>query len=315
MRQEINALGIKGSVLVIKNGKILLNYATDNTTDTSYLINSVQKSMTAAMVMREIQNGKLSMNDRLAKFYPSVPGADKVKIKNLLSMTSGLDIMPGEELGSEHFLSDEDNINQDIQKTVFSKDLLNQWYYSSLNYVYLCGIISQIEHKSYEELFRQTFIRPLKLRQAEFLWSEPEDIVASGLVPGFIYRNGRYDVVKHKTAVLDAHNELGAGSIVMSNYDLAKILRYILTGKLLTKSSREELYQTRSPLSNYGGGLYNYQGYKTANGAGEGYYTFLRTSDDAKDMIIIQSNRTKDGEFTYLRAQVDRIMAQLLKMN
>ncbi len=116
MRQAVNGLGIKGSVLVINNGKTLLDYATDNTTDTSYLINSVQKSMTAAMVMREIQDGKLSMDDRLAKFYPTVPGAKKVKIKDLLKMTSGLSLEPGKKLGTKHFVSDEDNIKHDIKK-------------------------------------------------------------------------------------------------------------------------------------------------------------------------------------------------------
>ena len=59
MRQAIHRLGIKGSALVIKDGIPWLNYATDNKTDTSYLINSVQKSMTATMVMREVEKGKL----------------------------------------------------------------------------------------------------------------------------------------------------------------------------------------------------------------------------------------------------------------
>ena len=76
MRQAIDRLGIKGSVLVTSNRKPLLKYATNNSTDTSYLINSVQKSMTAAMVMREVQKGKLKLDDPLSKFYPNVDGAD-----------------------------------------------------------------------------------------------------------------------------------------------------------------------------------------------------------------------------------------------
>ena len=75
--------------------KPVLNYATNNSTDTSYLINSVQKSMTAAMVMREVQKGKLSLDYKLSKYYPNVDGADSVKISNLLDMTSGLDLQQG----------------------------------------------------------------------------------------------------------------------------------------------------------------------------------------------------------------------------
>ena len=54
--------------------------------------------LTATMVMREVEKGKLSLDDSLSKFYPTVPGAEYVKIRNLLNMTSGLDIQPGKKL-------------------------------------------------------------------------------------------------------------------------------------------------------------------------------------------------------------------------
>ena len=313
MRQQVDALGIKGSILVIKNGKIMLNYALGNNTDTSYLINSVQKSMTAAIVMRLVQEGKLSLQDKLSQFYPQIPGANKVKIKNLLAMTAGLDLKPGTKLGRKHFISDNDNIRCDAAKTIFEPRLLNKWHYSSLNYVYLCGIASQITKKSYERLFRQTYVKPLRLRQTEFLWSKPGKIIASHLVPGMIYRKGRYDVVKHKAALKDAHNELGAGSVVMSNHDLAKVIHYLLVGKLLTKKSRMLLYRA-GPPAYYNGGFYNNNKLqtKTANGAGQGYYTFMRSSNNAQTILIIQSNKTREGEFDQLKDQINQIMLELL---
>ena len=115
MRQAIDHVGVKGSVLVINHGKVLLNYATDNKPDTSYLINSVQKSMTAAMVMHEVEKGKLKLSDKLAKFYPNVEGADSVKISNLINMTSGLDLQTDQQLGTPEFISDEENIKHDAQ--------------------------------------------------------------------------------------------------------------------------------------------------------------------------------------------------------
>lgn len=313
MRQKVDALEVKGSVLVIRGGKVLLDYATDNTTDTSYLINSVQKSMTAAMVMRLVQEGKLSLKDRLSKFYPEIPSAKKIKIENLLAMTAGLDLKPGTKLGRKHFVSDKDNIRSDIAKTIFTPKILGKWHYSSLNYVYLCGIITEITGKSYEQLFRQTFIKPLQLKHTEFLWSKPEKIIASSLVPGKVFRDGRYDVIKHKAALRDAHNELGAGSVVMSNHDLAKVMRYILAGNLLNANSRKLLYQAKPP-SYYNGGLYNKKDLKIkiANGAGEGYYTFVRTTNDAKTMMIIQSNNTREGMFDFLKTQINQLMLQLL---
>ena len=314
MRRAINRLGIKGSVLVTSNRKPLLEYATDNSTDTSYLINSVQKSMTAAMVMREVQKGKLSLDDPLSKFYPKVQGADSVKISNLITMTSGLDIAGGTKLGTPEFISDEANIEHDAKNTLFDGRKLGKWNYTAVNYIFLCGILSKLEHKSYETLFRETYIKPLKLKQTEFLWSKMAQLQAANWVPGYQRSSGQYMMVDHDQAVKDAHNELGAGSIVMSNGDLSKTIEYILHGKLLTKQSRKILFKGKAP-SYYNGGFYNWKKYKAANGAGEGYYTFVRATKGAKDMIIVQNNHTTHGEFGKIKKKINRIMSMMLHFN
>lgn len=315
MRQAINRMGVKGSVTVIRNGKTWLNYATGNEADTSYLINSVQKSMTATMVMREVEKGKLSLEDTVSEFYPQVPGADHVKISNLLNMTSGLDLKKGKKLGTKVFVSDKDNLKHDIKKTTFSMKKLGKWHYTAINYVLLCGIISKIEHKSYEQLFRRTFIKPLNLQNTEFLWSDKEKLAESHWVPGYVFNDidQAYERVPHKKAVLDAHNELGAGSVVMSNHDLMKTIKYILTGNVLSDQSRSVLFKGKLPKF-YNGGFYNWSEYKIANGAGEGYYTFMRATPDAKNIIIIQSNRTTKGKFKAYKNEVNNIMSMMLSL-
>lgn len=313
MRHAIDQSGVKGSVLVINKDKTWLNYATDNQADTSYLINSVQKSMTATMVMREVQNGKLSLNDQLSKFYPDLPGANQVTVGNLINMTSGLDLKKGKQLGSDTFVSDKQNLENDIANTAFNQKQLGKWHYTSVNYVYLCGILSQLENKSYEQLFRSTYIEPLNLTHSEFLWAGKSKLKASHWVPGYVYPNNRWQKVKLAAAVKDAHNELGAGSVVMSNADLAKTIHAILAGKLLTKESRSVLFKGKAP-SYYNGGFYNKPQFKVANGAGEGYYTFLRASNNGQKMIIIQSNKTKKGQFNKLKGKVNAIMKLLLDL-
>lgn len=315
MRQVIDRMGVKGSVTVVHNGKTWLNYATDNKPDTSYLINSVQKSMTATMVMREVEKGKLKLSDTLSEFFPEVEGSDYVKISNLLNMTSGLNLQKGKQLGTKVFISDEANLKHDIKYTTFDMKSLGKWHYTAINYVLLCGIISKIENKSYENLFRETFIKPLKLQNTEFLWSDEAKLINSNWVPGYTYSDidQAYNRVPHDNAVRDAHNELGAGSIVMSNHDLAKTIKYILTGNVLSDQSRAVLFKGKSPKF-YNGGFYNLSQYKVANGAGEGYYTFMRATPDANDMIIIQSNHTTKGKFKLYKSEVNNIMSMMLSM-
>lgn len=307
MRHAIDHLGVKGSVLAIRNGKTWLKFATGNQADTSYLINSVQKSMTAAMIMREVQKGKLKLSTKLSRFYEGIPGADQVRISNLLNMTSGLDLKPGEKLGEDIFRSDEDNFQTDIKKTSFNPKMLGKWHYTSVNYVYLCGILTQLTHKSYEQLFRDTYIKPLHLKQTEFLWSSKKKLLASNWVPSYEKVDGQYQHVPHADAIKDAHDELGAGSIVMSNTDLAKVMQLILTSNFLTNKSRELLYHSVAP-SYYNGGFYNLKRYKMANGAGEGYYTFFRSTHDGKTMLIVQANHTAKGKFVKIKKKINRIM-------
>lgn len=290
----------------------MLNYATDNSADTSYLINSVQKSMTAAMVMREVEKGKLSLNNTLADFLPDVAGADSVKISNLLNMTSGLDLKKGQKLGTKKYISDQENLTHVEKNTVFDAKKLGKWHYTAVNYIFLCGILSKLEHKSYEKLFRETYIKSLKLKQTEFLWSSQKQLKKSNWVPGYQLEHGTYVQIKRKNAVKDAHDELGAGSVVMSNADLNKTIAYILKGKLLTAQSRKVLYRGQAPKY-YNGGFYNLTDYKAANGAGAGYYTFMRSTKTGKNMIIVQDNHTKKGEFTKVKKKINRIMSLMLQ--
>ncbi|WP_345739789.1 MULTISPECIES: D-alanyl-lipoteichoic acid biosynthesis protein DltD [Lactobacillus] len=314
VRHAIDQLGIKGSVLVIKNNKTWLKYSTANKADTSYLINSVQKSMTAAMIMREIEAKKLSLKTKLSRFYPTVAGADQITIANLLDMTSGLDIKSGQTLGTDDFVSDADNFKADVKKTVFNKQQFGKWHYTSLNYVYLCGILAQLEKKTYEQMFEKTFVKPLKLKHTVFLWADPAALKASGWVHSYNYLDGKYHRVKYSQVVADAHNELGAGSVAMSDSDLAKVVREMLVGKLLTNSSRSVLYHGKAPKY-YNGGFYNTKVFKSANGAGDGYFTFLRTTNDGKNMIIIQSNRVDHKKFSYLKKRIDHIMTMMLDLD
>ncbi len=43
------------------------------------------------MIMRAVSENKLSLDDKVNKFYPNVPNGQNISVLNLLEMTSGLD--------------------------------------------------------------------------------------------------------------------------------------------------------------------------------------------------------------------------------
>ena len=88
-----------GAALVAKNGVILLNKgygyrnAADkiaNTEQTVFQLGSVTKQFTSAIILKLQQEKKLSVSDKLSKYFPGYPKGDSITIEHLLTHTSGI---------------------------------------------------------------------------------------------------------------------------------------------------------------------------------------------------------------------------------
>jgi len=90
---------VPGAVVLLRTpqGEFTVTYGTTQlgTTsppraDTRFRIASNTKSMTAAVIVQLAQEGKLSLDDPVSKYVPSVPNGDNITIDELLTMRSGL---------------------------------------------------------------------------------------------------------------------------------------------------------------------------------------------------------------------------------
>lgn len=293
----IDKKGYSGTVLVVKNGKTVYhasrgfaNYAdgVSNSKNTAFEIDSIQKSMTAAMIMKQVQDNKMKLSDKLYKYYPEIPGSKKITIRQMLDMTSGLG-MPG-NVGPDKVLSDEDIIDADIGNIKFSNLMYKKWQYSPVNYNILSGILEQVTGESYRTLFTETFIKKLGLKHTIFAYDER---------PGLQKASG-YSNIDPISARLDYKNafdtkksfefdELGTGQVYMSAKDLYKVEKYIVSGSLLTEKSRQKLYVPGS-ISTYGGGLYHGKNDNFANGWGYGFQAVIHISNNGKDAVVTLEN-------------------------
>ncbi|HYJ90379.1 MAG TPA: serine hydrolase domain-containing protein, partial [Pyrinomonadaceae bacterium] len=86
------------SVAVVKDGKIAyvkaygdakLDPKTPATSQMRYSIGSISKQFTATAILMLQEQGKLSLDDKVAKFLPDLTRANEVTIRQLLSHTSG----------------------------------------------------------------------------------------------------------------------------------------------------------------------------------------------------------------------------------
>lgn len=325
LKSLLNKQNVQGSVLVVKNGQKKYTYARGwanqekdqvNTANTSYMIDSVQKSMTAVMVMREVEKGKLKLSDKLNKYYSSVPNAKKITIEQLLLMTSGLGTRPGSVLGSPTFESNQAGINYDIKHNlVYLPKMYGQRYYDSINYVLLSGILEKVTNKTYEKLFEETYTKRLNLKHTAFAWESSKKLKQINFAQAYKYvGDSEGDMAPVALNTNEIHGELGAGSIAMSNGDLYKTLKAMVDGTLLTKSSMKKLFTGSATSHHYGGGFYDMAGYRGANGAGSGYHAFVRISDDGQDVIIVQTNHPIKS-FSGMKTLMNALMGNLIKDN
>jgi CubicO group peptidase (beta-lactamase class C family) len=96
VQSSVQEVAFHGVVLIEKDYNVVLNEAVSTsdfpvTSETRYWIASISKSFTAVLIFRLRDEGVLSLQDRLSKFFPDAP-ADKrnITIAQLLSHTSGL---------------------------------------------------------------------------------------------------------------------------------------------------------------------------------------------------------------------------------
>ncbi|WP_125708108.1 serine hydrolase domain-containing protein [Companilactobacillus zhongbaensis] len=285
-----------GSIYVVKNGHVLYEksagYAdfgrrVKNSKTTSYEIDSIQKNLTAGILMNLVQQGKVNLTDHLSKYFPNVKGADQITLRQMLDMESGLTLKGN---GPTKVLADPQLVDADIANINFDHLMLNKWQYSPINFVLLARIIEKVTGETYKEAFTQTYIVPLNLKETTFAYGSDNDVnKAQGYtnkIPVSANLNYHNPFI---TTPFQTRDELGTGQVFMSPRDLFKVENYIVSGNLLTKQSRQTLFIPAS-ISTYGGGFYNNHQSHSANGWGYGFQSVVHISDDGQTAVVIMSN-------------------------
>ncbi|WP_279096788.1 serine hydrolase domain-containing protein [Lactobacillus taiwanensis] len=303
----------------MKNNKVVLNESTGysniskkihNNSKTAFFINSVNKVFTGTLVLKQIENNKLSLNDKLSKFYPQVPHANQITISQLLTMEGGLRGKNESAYGTPVFNNNQAGIKYDIKHNIiFDKQHYNQRMYSSINYILLSGILEKVTHHSYENLIKNTYIKKLGLSNTVFYWDISKNRHIQVAIP--YTKNTQGYLSPHFIPVDRVHGDLGAGSLVMSNDDLYRATSAILNGEIIKPASVQKAYAPSDP-ANYNAGFYNFPDFHSTNGSGDGYTTYCRISNDTRDALVVQSNYpVKD--YYKIRQLCNDLMESLIK--
>jgi D-alanyl-D-alanine carboxypeptidase len=176
VEQGIAKSGVPGaSIAIVKDGKLAYVRAyglakveskTPATPQMRYSIGSISKQFTAAAIMMLAEEGKLSLDDKVARFFPQVTRANEVTIRHLLTMTSGYsDYWP------------QDYLMPEMKKPVTAQQILDKWaqkaldfdpgaeyQYSNTNYVIAGLIVEKVSGMPFFTFLQQRMFAPLGLR-------------------------------------------------------------------------------------------------------------------------------------------------------
>jgi D-alanyl-D-alanine carboxypeptidase len=176
------------------------------TTGSLFIVNSAVKTVVATMVMREIENGRLSLNSRLSQFYPWLPNARRITVRMLLNMTSGLpDYLSNPRVQQmihqhprHHWTVDQvlSGLGTGLGAPLFTPG--SRFQYSDTNYIVLGAILRRITHSSTQQDFEQLIGRPAGITSGTFVPSPaaearlahpyvltPDGALASRWIPGY----------------------------------------------------------------------------------------------------------------------------------
>jgi CubicO group peptidase (beta-lactamase class C family) len=159
-------------VLVARDGKILFQGALGLAdvksgrkldAESKFRIGSVTKQFTAAAILRLVEEGKISVDDTLAKFLPSFPRAADVTIHQLLTHTSGI---PSYTDDPAFYLTvTEPTTEEALIETFAGKDFVfepgTDFRYCNSGYFLLGHIVGKVSGKPFGKYLRDEFFEPL----------------------------------------------------------------------------------------------------------------------------------------------------------
>lgn len=287
-----------GSILVSKKGKIIYeksfgiqNFQSKekNTNQSRYRIYSTTKTFTATMILLLKEQKKLTLDDKLSKYYPDLPKGDSITIENLLTHTSGIPegTNPEDTKDEATFL-----------KSIYGKPLVfspgKNWGYSNPNYYLLGYIITKVSGMPYQKAIQQYILDPLGMKNSGFYF---KDLKSKNKTTGYEYLSpNNY----REAVVYDYNHPHAAGAMYTTIEDLYKFEHGLKDFKILKK---ETLEKAQTPFRNYHYG-YGWQEQKLKgktiighDGGGPGFISRFLTIPEDDICIIVLSNVRDNSVF------------------
>jgi CubicO group peptidase (beta-lactamase class C family) len=224
-----------------------LEHAIPLTTTSPCEAGSVSKQFTAAAILLLEQQGKLSLNDDIRKYFPELPNyGHTITLQHMLHHTSGLKdwgslfALTGWPRQSRTYSNEDAAHIVSLQKSLNFKPG-NEYSYSNSNYVLFALLVQKASGQSLEDFTKKYFFEPAGMTHTQ--WRSNFMKVVPGRAFAYAKEGQEY--------FTDLPNEYvyGAGGLLTTAEDLLAWNRFYLNGKLFTPSLLSKQLEC-TPLNN-----------------------------------------------------------------
>lgn len=279
----------------------------ENNTETRFAIASNTKQFTATAIMKLVDENKISLNETIDTYFPEYKDGNKITIKDLIQMRSGIPdylnevdsffvdeesrgIIKKYETGNYQDKYVEDNrwSSEKILKNLYLTDLYfepNEMYgYSNTNYYLLGLIIEEVSGLSYEDYLKKYIFKPFKMTSTNLKMEELDAKGHGSDVSGEIVVNPKFTYA--------------AGAIHSNVFDMFTWMRMLHTGQVISEKSYNEMI---TPVDTYGYGVIIEDNVIRHGGVIDGFKSY--TQYDIENDIIVIVLQNADSKVVNLDAR------------
>ena len=309
------------SIAVVKDGQIAytnaygtarLSPAVPASPNMRYSIGSVSKQITATAMLLLAEQRKLSLDDKVSRWFPDLTRANEVSVRQLLSMTSGYQDYWPQDYVMPPMLKPitARAIVDDWAKKPLDFDPGTKWQYSNTNYVIAGMIAEKVAGMPIVDFLRQRIFTPLQMSSV-FITDE------GALPSGDPERYERYGLGPPRVAPKEGRGWMfAAGELAMTASDLARWDISVIKRSILQPASYHEqqtsLLLKDGRATGYGLGVYVGQllGHRMISHGGEvsGFCTQNVIFPDDGIAVVVYANLFA----TDVQAEVANKVATLL---
>ena len=293
----------QGSILVSKDKEILFakGYGVCDKKDaespeiqinTTFEIGSISKQMTAAAIMQLEQKKKLSVQDKISKYFPDFQYGDQITIDMLLNMHSGLtDCLNATYEFFPTKIADQIERatvnNEPIEDKIILKYLNDaplfiepgsSYFYCNTNYYLLADIVEQVSGLPFKQYMQENIFTPCKMTNTNMEFQQTQ-------TKGYDWKNRYYSIP-------DTFSK-GYGDINSTVIDLYKWTECFVNGKVVRKKTFKKMIDTES----YGYGVNVQNGEIFHGGATDVFNSFIAFYPEEKITIIVLINQPQNEKY------------------